>query len=35
MSATDGANEDRPRATIDETALARQVHEAWNKKAAF
>src|SRR5215212_4883690 len=35
MSATDGANEDRPRATIDETGLARQVHEAWNKKAAF
>jgi 2-polyprenyl-3-methyl-5-hydroxy-6-metoxy-1,4-benzoquinol methylase len=35
MSATDGANEDRPRATIDETALARQVHENWNKKAAF
>jgi 2-polyprenyl-3-methyl-5-hydroxy-6-metoxy-1,4-benzoquinol methylase len=35
MSATDGANEDRPRATIDETALARQVREAWEKKAAF
>ena len=35
MSATDGANEDRPRATIDETALARQVHGAWEKKAAF
>jgi 2-polyprenyl-3-methyl-5-hydroxy-6-metoxy-1,4-benzoquinol methylase len=35
MSATDGANEDRPRATIDETALACQVHEAWNKKAAL
>jgi 2-polyprenyl-3-methyl-5-hydroxy-6-metoxy-1,4-benzoquinol methylase len=35
MSATDGANEDRPRATIDETALARQLREAWEKKAAF
>src|ERR671912_402448 len=35
MSAADGANEDRPRATIDETALARQAHEAWEKKAAF
>jgi 2-polyprenyl-3-methyl-5-hydroxy-6-metoxy-1,4-benzoquinol methylase len=35
MSATDGANEDRPRATFDETALARQVHEAWEKKAVF
>ncbi len=35
MSATDGANEDRPRATIDETAPARQAHEAWEKKAAF
>jgi 2-polyprenyl-3-methyl-5-hydroxy-6-metoxy-1,4-benzoquinol methylase len=34
MSATDGANEDRPRATIDETAPARQAHEAWEKKAA-
>jgi ubiquinone/menaquinone biosynthesis C-methylase UbiE len=35
VSATDGANEDRPRSTIDETALARRVHEAWEKKAAF
>jgi 2-polyprenyl-3-methyl-5-hydroxy-6-metoxy-1,4-benzoquinol methylase len=35
MSATDGANEDRPRATIDETAPTRQAHEAWEKKAAF
>jgi 2-polyprenyl-3-methyl-5-hydroxy-6-metoxy-1,4-benzoquinol methylase len=35
MSATGGANEDLPRSTIDETALARQVHEAWEKKAAF
>jgi hypothetical protein len=35
MSATGGANEDLPRFTIDETALAHQVHEAWEKKAAF
>jgi hypothetical protein len=35
MSATDGANEDRPKSTIDETALAHQVYEAWEKKAAF
>ena len=35
MSETGGANEDRPRTTIDETALAHQVHEAWEKKAAF
>lgn len=35
MSATDGANEDRPRSSIDETTLSRQVHEAWEKKAAF
>jgi hypothetical protein len=35
MSATDGVNEDRPRASIDETALAHQVHEAWEKKAVF
>ena len=35
MSATGGANEDRPRSAIDETALAHQVHEAWEKKAAF
>ena len=34
MSETGGANEDRPRTTIDETALAHQVHEAW-EKAAF
>jgi 2-polyprenyl-3-methyl-5-hydroxy-6-metoxy-1,4-benzoquinol methylase len=33
MSAPDDANADRPRATIDETA--RQVHEAWEQKAAF
>ena len=35
MNATGGANEDLPRSTIDETALAHQVHEAWEKKAAF
>jgi ubiquinone/menaquinone biosynthesis C-methylase UbiE len=35
MSETGGANEDRPRTTIDEPALAHQVHEAWEKKAAF
>jgi 2-polyprenyl-3-methyl-5-hydroxy-6-metoxy-1,4-benzoquinol methylase len=35
MSATGGANEDRPKSTIDETALAHQVYEAWEKKAAF
>ena len=35
MSATGGANEDRPRSAIDETALARQAYEAWEKKAAF
>ena len=35
MSATGGAHEDRPRSAIDETALAHQVHEAWEKKAAF
>ena len=35
MSATGGANEDRPRSAIDETALARQAYEAWDKKAAF
>ena len=35
MSATGGANEGRPRPTIDETALAHQAHEAWEKKAAF
>jgi 2-polyprenyl-3-methyl-5-hydroxy-6-metoxy-1,4-benzoquinol methylase len=35
MSATGGANEGRPRHTIDETALAHQAHEAWEKKAAF
>jgi hypothetical protein len=35
MSAADGANDNRPRATIDETALARQAHGTWEKKAAF
>jgi 2-polyprenyl-3-methyl-5-hydroxy-6-metoxy-1,4-benzoquinol methylase len=35
MSATGGTNEDRPRSAIDETALARQAYEAWEKKAAF
>ena len=35
MGATDSANEYRSRTTIDETALARQVHEAWERKAAF
>jgi ubiquinone/menaquinone biosynthesis C-methylase UbiE len=35
MSETGGVNEDRPRTTIDETALAHHVHEAWEKKAAF
>jgi 2-polyprenyl-3-methyl-5-hydroxy-6-metoxy-1,4-benzoquinol methylase len=35
MSATGGANEGRPRHTIDETALEHQAHEAWEKKAAF
>jgi 2-polyprenyl-3-methyl-5-hydroxy-6-metoxy-1,4-benzoquinol methylase len=35
MSATGGANEDRPRSTIDERALAHQAYEAWEKKAAF
>lgn len=35
MSATGGANEDLPKSTIDETPLARQVHVAWEKKAAF
>lgn len=35
MSATDDANKDLPRSTTSETALARQVHEAWEKKAAF
>lgn len=35
MSATNGATEDRPRATVGEMALARQAHEAWEKKAAF
>jgi hypothetical protein len=35
MSATGGAKEGRPRHTIDETALAHQAHEAWEKKAAF
>jgi 2-polyprenyl-3-methyl-5-hydroxy-6-metoxy-1,4-benzoquinol methylase len=35
VSATDGADKDRPRSSIDETALARQVHEAWEQKAAF
>ena len=35
MSSTGGAYEDRPRSAIDEKALAHQVHEAWEKKAAF
>jgi 2-polyprenyl-3-methyl-5-hydroxy-6-metoxy-1,4-benzoquinol methylase len=35
MSATGGANEDLPKSTIDETALAHQAYEAWEKKAAF
>jgi 2-polyprenyl-3-methyl-5-hydroxy-6-metoxy-1,4-benzoquinol methylase len=35
MSATDGANEDRPKSTNDEMALAHQAYEAWEKKAAF
>ena len=35
MSATGGANEDRPRSTIDERALAHQAYEAWEKKAAL
>ena len=35
MSATGGANEDRPRHIIDEAALARQAYEAWERKAAF
>jgi hypothetical protein len=32
MSATNGATEDRPRATVGETALAHQAHEAWEKR---
>ena len=35
MSATDGESKDRPNSAASETALARQVHEAWEKKAAF
>jgi 2-polyprenyl-3-methyl-5-hydroxy-6-metoxy-1,4-benzoquinol methylase len=35
MSATDGANGDRSKHTTDETTLARQAHEAWEKKATF
>jgi 2-polyprenyl-3-methyl-5-hydroxy-6-metoxy-1,4-benzoquinol methylase len=35
MSATGGTNEGRPQHTIDETALAHQAYEAWEKKAAF
>ena len=35
VSATDGANKERPRSMTSETTLARQVHEAWEKKAAF
>jgi hypothetical protein len=35
MSVTGGANEDRPRSTIDERALAHQAYEAWEKKAAL
>jgi ubiquinone/menaquinone biosynthesis C-methylase UbiE len=35
MSATGGANEDRPKSASDETAPAHQVYEAWEKKAAF
>src|SRR5687767_457355 len=35
MSTNAGANEDRVRSTIGETTLARQAHEAWEKKAAF
>lgn len=35
VSATDGANKDRPKSTTAETALARQVHEAWETKAVF
>jgi ubiquinone/menaquinone biosynthesis C-methylase UbiE len=35
MSATDDANEDRPKSTIDEMALAHQAYVAWEKKAAF
>ena len=35
MSSTGGAYGDRPRSAIDEKALAHQVHEAWEKKAAF
>jgi len=35
VSATDGANKDRPRSMTSETVLACQVHEAWEKKAVF
>ena len=35
VSATDGANKERPRSMTSDPALARQVHEAWEKKAAF
>ena len=35
MSATEGSDKDRPRSSIDETTLAGQVREAWEKKAAF
>jgi len=35
MGATGGADEDRPRSAIDKKTLAHQVHEAWEKKAAF
>src|SRR5215208_5868392 len=30
-----GANEDRVTSALDETTLARQTHEAWERKAAF
>ena len=35
MSTNAGANEDRVRSAIDETTLARQAQEAWEKKASF
>lgn len=35
VSATDGANKERPRSMTSDSAPARQVHEAWEKKAAF
>ena len=35
VSATEGTDKDRPRSTTGEAALARQAHEAWERKAAF